>query len=90
MWSVTDKGRAALDAFPDPEVFFKESRRLYTAWKASQSTTSRSSRARSSSSAANTRGDHAGGGWRKLPAGTSEPHGLDRPVRLQDRGGLLL
>jgi restriction system protein len=35
-WSVTDKGREALKAYPDPEVFYKEARKLYAAWKASQ------------------------------------------------------
>jgi restriction system protein len=36
IWTLTDEGRAALTAFPDPEALFKESRRLYKAWKASQ------------------------------------------------------
>jgi len=36
IWTLTDEGRSALAAFPDPEALFKESRRLYKAWKASQ------------------------------------------------------
>jgi restriction system protein len=36
IWVLTDEGKAALDAFPDPEALFKESRRLYKQWKASQ------------------------------------------------------
>lgn len=35
-WTLTEEGRAALQAFPDPEDFFRESRRLYKQWKASQ------------------------------------------------------
>lgn len=35
-WTLTEEGRAALLAFPDPEDFFRESRRLYKQWKASQ------------------------------------------------------
>src|SRR2546421_11914997 len=33
-WSLTEEGKAALQAFPDPEALFKESRRLYKQWKA--------------------------------------------------------
>lgn len=36
IWTLTDEGRAALATFPDPEALFKESQRLYKAWKASQ------------------------------------------------------
>lgn len=36
VWSLTDEGRSALNAFPDPEDLFRESRRLYRAWKAAQ------------------------------------------------------
>lgn len=36
IWMLTDEGRAALHAFTDPEALFKESRRLYKQWKASQ------------------------------------------------------
>jgi restriction system protein len=36
IWTLTDEGRAALDAFPDPEALYVESRRLYRDWKASQ------------------------------------------------------
>jgi restriction system protein len=36
IWVLTDEGKAALDAFPDPEALYKESRRLYKQWKASQ------------------------------------------------------
>lgn len=36
IWTLTDEGRAALDAFPDPESLYVESRRLYRDWKASQ------------------------------------------------------
>jgi restriction system protein len=36
IWTLTDEGRAALQAFPDPESLFAESRRLYKDWKASQ------------------------------------------------------
>lgn len=35
-WSLTEDGLAALDEFPDPEGFFKESRRLYKEWKDQQ------------------------------------------------------
>lgn len=35
-WSLTEEGKAALEAFPDPEDLFRESRRLYKQWKASQ------------------------------------------------------
>src|SRR5579884_674707 len=33
IWTLTDEGRAALEAFPDPEALFAESRRLYKDWK---------------------------------------------------------
>lgn len=36
IWTLTDEGRAALEAFPDPEALYVESRRLYRDWKASQ------------------------------------------------------
>lgn len=36
IWTLTDEGRAVLEAFPDPEALYAESRRLYKAWKASQ------------------------------------------------------
>ena len=35
-WTLTDEGKAALHEFSDPEALFKESRRLYKQWKASQ------------------------------------------------------
>lgn len=35
-WVLTDEGKTALHAFPDPEALFKESGRLYKQWKASQ------------------------------------------------------
>jgi hypothetical protein len=35
-WTVTDEGKTALQEFPDPEAFFRESIRLYRKWKASQ------------------------------------------------------
>jgi restriction system protein len=35
-WTLTEEGHAALLEFPDPEDFFRESRRLYKQWKASQ------------------------------------------------------
>jgi restriction system protein len=35
-WTLTEEGRAALLAFPNPEDFFRESRRLYKQWKANQ------------------------------------------------------
>src|SRR3990172_2414562 len=35
-WSVTDEGRAAYSAFPDPEVFYKRAVKLYWEWKSSQ------------------------------------------------------
>lgn len=35
-WTLTDEGKVALHEFPDPEALFKESRRLYKQWKASQ------------------------------------------------------
>lgn len=35
-WTLTEEGREALLAFPDPEDFFRESRRLYKQWKANQ------------------------------------------------------
>lgn len=37
IWTLTQEGEAALHGFPDPEALFKESRRLYKQWKASQS-----------------------------------------------------
>jgi restriction system protein len=36
VWTLTDDGRAALEKFPDPEALFRESNRLYRAWKAEQ------------------------------------------------------
>src|SRR5579859_7746574 len=36
IWTLTDEGRAAVEAFPDPEALYVESRRLYRDWKASQ------------------------------------------------------
>jgi restriction system protein len=36
IWTLTDEGRAALGAFPDPEALYVESRRLYRDWKANQ------------------------------------------------------
>jgi restriction system protein len=35
-WTLTDEGKVALTTFADPESLFKESRRLYRQWKASQ------------------------------------------------------
>jgi restriction system protein len=35
-WTLTDEGKAALAALPDPEDLFRESRRLYKQWKANQ------------------------------------------------------
>lgn len=35
-WTLTDEGKGALHQFPDPEALFRESRRLYRQWKASQ------------------------------------------------------
>lgn len=35
-WSVTDEGKKAHTAFPDPEVFYKEAVKLYRKWKESQ------------------------------------------------------
>jgi restriction system protein len=35
-WSVTDEGRAAYSAFPDPEAFYKRAVKLYWEWKSSQ------------------------------------------------------
>ena len=35
-WLLTEEGKAALHEFQDPEALFKESRRLYKQWKASQ------------------------------------------------------
>lgn len=35
-WSVTDVGRCALEAFPDPEAFYRRAVKLYAEWKASQ------------------------------------------------------
>ncbi|MFS2105623.1 restriction endonuclease [Ralstonia sp. Ralssp135] len=37
IWTATDAGLAAYDAFPDPASFYKEAVRLYRQWKASQS-----------------------------------------------------
>lgn len=36
IWTLTDDGRVALEAFPEPEALYVESRRLYRDWKASQ------------------------------------------------------
>jgi restriction system protein len=35
-WLLTDEGRTALSAFPDPEALFRESDRLYRVWEKSQ------------------------------------------------------
>jgi restriction system protein len=35
-WSLTEEGRAAYEAFPDPEAFLRESNKLYRAWKQEQ------------------------------------------------------
>ena len=35
-WAVTDVGRWALEAFPDPEAFYRRAVKLYAEWKASQ------------------------------------------------------
>src|SRR4051812_15101112 len=35
-WSLTDEGRQAYEAFPDPADFMAESGRLYRAWKRQQ------------------------------------------------------
>jgi len=35
-WSLTDEGRAAYAAFPDPEDFQREANKLYAAWKKAQ------------------------------------------------------
>lgn len=35
-WSLTDEGRGAYAAFPDPEAFLRESINLYRAWKQEQ------------------------------------------------------
>src|SRR5437588_6637894 len=35
-WSVTEEGRAAYAALPDPEAFLRESNKLYRAWKQEQ------------------------------------------------------
>lgn len=34
VWTLTDEGRSALSKYPDAEELYKESRRLYRAWKA--------------------------------------------------------
>lgn len=34
-WSVTEPGRDALKAYPDPESFYRKATQLYRAWKAS-------------------------------------------------------
>lgn len=36
IWTLTEEGRAALHAIPDPEALYKESGRLYNVWKAGQ------------------------------------------------------
>jgi restriction system protein len=36
IWLLTSEGKVALHEFPDPEGLFRESRRLYKQWKASQ------------------------------------------------------
>ncbi len=36
IWTLTEEGTEALKEFPDPEELFRESRRLYRKWKASQ------------------------------------------------------
>lgn len=35
-WSLTEEGRTAYSAFPDPEAFRREAERLYRAWKKDQ------------------------------------------------------
>lgn len=35
-WSLTEDGRKAYEQFNDPEAFFRESKRLYRAWKKAQ------------------------------------------------------
>jgi len=36
VWSITDAGRKAMTAFPDPEAFYREAIRLYRAWRRSE------------------------------------------------------
>jgi restriction system protein len=36
VWSVTDAGKKAMAAFPNPEAFYREAIRLYRAWKVSE------------------------------------------------------
>lgn len=36
IWTLTEDGAEALERYPDPEQLFRESRRLYREWKASQ------------------------------------------------------
>ena len=33
IWSITDVGKKAMAAFPDPEAFYREAIRLYRAWR---------------------------------------------------------
>jgi restriction system protein len=35
VWSITDAGKKAMAAYPDPEAFYREAIRLYRAWKQS-------------------------------------------------------
>ncbi len=35
-WSITDEGRAAYQAYPDPETFYREAVKLYRKWKQGQ------------------------------------------------------
>ena len=36
VWSITDAGRKAMTAFPNPEAFYREAIRLYRAWRRSE------------------------------------------------------
>ncbi|HEY8581057.1 MAG TPA: winged helix-turn-helix domain-containing protein [Beijerinckiaceae bacterium] len=37
VWTVTELGKTALRAYPDPDAFYREAVRLYRAWKRTQS-----------------------------------------------------
>jgi restriction system protein len=39
VWSITDAGKKAFSAYPDPENFYREAIRLYRAWKLSATST---------------------------------------------------
>jgi len=39
VWSITDAGKKAMSAYPDPEAFYREAIRLYRAWKRSATST---------------------------------------------------